>query len=266
LFFRQPNNSDALDLSKVNIDDAKVTRFNLQMDIPFVFYVLCPARWTPYIKGLDFSGNGFGRARRAMPKQLFCFNAIDSHFLFITYILEDEKKGNEENEMTTIMREIAIDASKEKVWNVVADFGAIDMVSPGVTKSYLTSEQHTGVGTERHCDLVFMGATVEEKIIEWKEGESIKIDIYERKKIPLVKEMIAEFAVREEDGKTILSGTLEYAMTGGMGNLMNAVMMKKMNSKTWNQVLAGFKKHSETGEKVDKNTNLDLGAVVEIES
>jgi uncharacterized membrane protein len=78
--------------------------------------------------------------------------------------------------------------------------------------------------------------------------------------------MIAEFVVREEDGKTILSATLQYAMSGGVGNLMNAVMMKKMNTKTWNRLLAGFKKRSETGEKIDKNTVLDLGAVVEIES
>jgi carbon monoxide dehydrogenase subunit G len=168
--------------------------------------------------------------------------------------------------MTTITREVAIDATKDRVWDVVADFGAIDMVSPGVTNSYITSEQDTGVGTERHCDLDFMGASVEEKIIDWQEGESIKIDIYERKNVPLVRDMIAEFVVREEDGKTILSATLQYAMSGGVGNLMNAVMMKKMNTKTWNRLLAGFKKRSETGEKIDKNTVLDLGAVVEIES
>lgn len=168
--------------------------------------------------------------------------------------------------MTTISREVAIDATKEKVWNVVANFGAIDMASPGVKKSYLTSEQQAGVGTERHCDLDFMGASVEEKIIEWKEGESIKIDIYGRKNLPFIKDMIAEFVVREDEGKTILSATLEYAMDGGVGKLMNSVMMKRMNTKSWNRLLAGFKKHSETGERVDQNTDLDLGAVVEVQS
>jgi len=143
---------------------------------------------------------------------------------------------------TKIVREIVIDASKEKVWGVVADFGAMDKASPGVAKSYITSEQKTGVGTERHCDFAFMGASVEEKIIEWKEGESIKIDIYERKNLPLIKEMIAEFAVREENEKTILRAALEYTMTGGLGDLLNAVMMEKMNTKNWNKVLAGFKK------------------------
>jgi len=166
---------------------------------------------------------------------------------------------------TKIVREIAIDATKEKVWNVVADFGAIDKASPGVIKSYITSEQKTGVGTERHCDFAFMGASVEEKVIEWNEGESIKIDIYERKNLPLIKEMIAEFSVREADGKTILRATLEYAMSGGLGGLMNGMMMEKMNTKNWNKVLAGFKKHSESGAVVNQKTALDMDAVMEVE-
>ena len=37
-----------------------------------------------------------------------------------------------------------------------------------------------------------------------------------------------------------------------------------MNSKNWNKVLAGFKKHSETGVEVNEKTALDLDAVVEI--
>ena len=165
---------------------------------------------------------------------------------------------------TKIIREIEIDAPKEKVWSVVADFGAMDQASPAVSKSYITTEQKTGVGTERHCDFSFMGASVEEKIIEWNEGESIKIDIYERKNLPFVKDMIAEFAVREENGKTILRASMEYGMSGGVGNLMNSLMMEKMNTKNWNKVLAGFKKHSETGVKVDEKTPLDLDAVVEL--
>ena len=126
---------------------------------------------------------------------------------------------------TKITREIEIDASKERVWSIVADFGAMDQASPDVIKSYLTSERKTGVGTERHCDFSFMGASVEEKIIEWNAGESIKIDIYERKNLPFVRDMIAEFKVREENGKTILRASMEYGMSGGIGKLMNVLMM-----------------------------------------
>ena len=167
---------------------------------------------------------------------------------------------------TRIEKEVIIDASKEKVWEVVTDFGGIYKASPAVLKSYLTTEQKTGVGTERHCDFTMMGASVEERIIEWNEGESIKIDIYKRKNLPLVKDMIAEFKVREENGKTILKASLDYSMSGGLGSLMNAMMMKKMNNKNWDNVLAGFKKHSESGELVDQKTKLDVGAVIDLNS
>jgi len=105
------------------------------------------------------------------------------------------------------------------------------------------------------------GATVEEKIVELKEGKSIKIDIYEKKNLPLMGKSVGEFKVREENGKTILYGTLEYEMLGTLGDMVNALMLKRVNTKNWNSVLAGFKKHIETGEIVGKDTKLDLDAV-----
>ena len=78
--------------------------------------------------------------------------------------------------------------------------------------------------------------------------------------------MIAEFAVREENGKTVLKASLDYSMSGGLGSLMNAMMMKKMNNKNWDNVLAGFKKHSESGELVDQKTKLDVGVVIDLNS
>lgn len=46
--------------------------------------------------------------------------------------------------MTTISREIEINASKEDVWKAIAKFGNICHANPGVLKSYVTSEQQEG--------------------------------------------------------------------------------------------------------------------------
>lgn len=162
---------------------------------------------------------------------------------------------------TIIAREITIDASKEKVWWVLANFGDIYKASRGVKKSYLTSEQKTGVWTTRHCDLMVMWAEVEERIIDWKEGQSMKIDIYKRKNLPMIHSLIGDFDIREENGKTILRGVMTYSMTGFIGNLMNILMMKRMNTKNWNAVLAGFKKHIETGEELTPNSKIDINLV-----
>jgi ribosome-associated toxin RatA of RatAB toxin-antitoxin module len=167
--------------------------------------------------------------------------------------------------MTRISREIEINASKEDVWNAIAKFGDISHTSPGVLKSYVTSEQQEGVGATRHCDFTMMGASAEEKVLEWNEGESLKIGVYELKKLPGIKTMEANFKVKEIDSnKTMLTATLEYSMKNPLFNAMNSMMMKKMNTKNWNAVLAGHKKYIETGEIVTKETTLELDKVIEL--
>jgi len=42
--------------------------------------------------------------------------------------------------MTIISREIEINASKQEVWNAIANFGDICHASPSVLKSHVTSE------------------------------------------------------------------------------------------------------------------------------
>jgi len=162
---------------------------------------------------------------------------------------------------TLITGKVAIDAPKQKVWDALADFGNVQAMSPNIAKSYLTSDQKSGVGMERHCDFVMMGAEVEERIVEWDEGKSLKIDIYESKKMPMVTGMEAEFILEENGDQTILTGHFQYGMTNALGGLLNNLAMKKMNVKTWVGFLAGIKLHIETGELVDKKTVLDVSSV-----
>ena len=167
--------------------------------------------------------------------------------------------------MTTISREIEINASKGEVWKAIANFGEICHASPGVLKSHVTSEQKEGVGATRHCDFSIMGASAEEKVLEWNEGESLKIGVYEFKKLPGIKTMEANFKVREVGiKKTVLTATLDYSMKNPFFDIMNVMMMKGMNTKNWNAVLAGHKKYIETGEIVTEQTVLELDKVLEV--
>ena len=93
---------------------------------------------------------------------------------------------------TVITRKVTINAPKQKVWEALADFGNVFKLSPNLKKSYLTSDQQEGIGATRHCDFVNMGAQVEERIVEWDEGESIKIDIYESKKTKMRRKLCLE--------------------------------------------------------------------------
>jgi len=133
--------------------------------------------------------------------------------------------------MTTIAREIIINETKEKVWDAVANFGYICHGSPGVSSSHVTSEQQKGIGATRHCDFTMMGATAEEKITDWYEGESLTIEVYEFKKMPGIKSISATFKVRTENNKTVLRADLSYEMKNVFFDMMNSRMMKKMNIK-----------------------------------
>lgn len=164
--------------------------------------------------------------------------------------------------MTIIAREITINKSKDEVWKAIAKFGDICHGSPGVLKSFVTSEQQEGVGATRHCDLFMMGATIEERISEWNEGESLTVDIYEFNNLPGIKSMKALFSVRTENGNTILRADLHYTMKNSFFKLVNKLMMKSMNTKNWNGVLAGHKKYIETGNRVDDKTVLNFSEVV----
>ena len=162
---------------------------------------------------------------------------------------------------TIIKKSITINATKEKVWNALADFGNVQVLSPNIIKSYSTSEAKNGVGATRHCDLTVMGAQLEERITEWNDGDSIAIELYETKNVPMTTGMNAYFKVTDQGEKTLLSGTFKYEMTNAFGDLMNSLTMKKINEKSWVKFMAGIKHHVETGEDVDKKTKLDLSAV-----
>lgn len=85
--------------------------------------------------------------------------------------------------MKTLSYQISIDAAPEKVWQIIADFGGVYKYSPGVRSSHSTSEANGGVRASRHCDLLPAG-TLEERIVEWNEGEGYALEIYEGKGTP----------------------------------------------------------------------------------
>ena len=165
---------------------------------------------------------------------------------------------------TTIKREIEINQSKGKVWKAIANFGNICHGHPAVSKSFITSSQKEGVGATRHCDFTMMGASAEEKVTEWNDGKNIKIEVTELKKMPGIDTMALDLAIRENGEKTVLSSTMEYSMKNGFFEIMNSLMMKKMNAKLLDEIMAGHKLYIETGTIVNEKTKLDTSIVTQL--
>ena len=163
--------------------------------------------------------------------------------------------------MTTIKREIEINLPRATVWSALADFGNICHGHPAVSNSRVTSRQKQGVGATRHCDFTMMGASAEERVVDWNEGRNIKISVYELHKMPGIQTMELDLILRDHQDHTVLTGEMVYTMKNAFFDLFNVLVMKRMNAKLLDGILAGHKKYIETGEIVTQKTVLDLSLV-----
>ena len=81
--------------------------------------------------------------------------------------------------MATRSTHIRINASKEQVWAVLSDFGGIYRWNPGVRNSFSTSDIKHGTQATRPCELLTGVDYLDERGLEWVEGESFKVKIYD---------------------------------------------------------------------------------------
>lgn len=166
---------------------------------------------------------------------------------------------------TTFKRAIEVNVDPAKAWEILADFGLICHGHPAVDTSRVTSAQREGVGATRHCDFNIMGASAEERVVEWNPGRNVKIVVYELKKMPGIATTTMDLALEPKGGKTMLTATMSYTMKNPFFDVMNVLMMRGMNSKLVDGIVAGHKKYMETGEVVTKKTVLELDKVVKIQ-
>ena len=143
------------------------------------------------------------------------------------------------------MREISvsrdIDAPRDAVWAVLADFPSISTWNTGVKNSFSTSDEVEGVGARRHCDLAPMG-TLDETIAEWEPGERLVVSIDSAGKLPMKRGRVT-FTLADQGDPT----TIDYAYEPGMGpfgRLMGPVIDKQLVTG-----MAGFLEDLETAAK-----------------
>lgn len=167
--------------------------------------------------------------------------------------------------MTTIIREIWIDAPRQTVWDqALVDFGNISLWNPNVPNSYSTNSRPQGIGAERHCDLTISGASIEERVVKWRDGEMMEVLITEGKKTPPWKNPTALIELFDERGGTRMRMTFSYTMKlGPIGWLMDVMMVKPQFGKALEALPAGLKYYMETGKK-GTHQEIDFDQVVAV--
>lgn len=149
--------------------------------------------------------------------------------------------------MTQIKSEIRINASKERVWEVLGDFGGVSKWAPTVVKSISTTTANEDIGCERECEIPGFG-NVSERVTEWEEGTHLKFVV---EGLGPMKSMLNEFSIKPDGEDTLATMTVNFQMKFGLiGALMERLMVRRKISKQVQITLAGLKHHIETGELV----------------
>lgn len=158
--------------------------------------------------------------------------------------------------------EVLIEASKERVWESVADFGNTYLWNPSVTHSRLTSDAPSGIGATRHCDLTISKASIEERVVDWVENEQLRVEIFGGRRTPPFKEAWGRFTLENVPGGTLTKLQLHYELKGGiLGGLIDRLMVRRQYGKGLKLALAGLKYHVETGDLVETGTRVPVDEV-----
>lgn len=146
---------------------------------------------------------------------------------------------------TTITDQVKINAPREKVWTILADLGAVQEFHPAVKKSYYISEDREGLGAARRCEFTPFGS-IDETVIDWKEGEILTLNIHNGKKQPPFKDFTASQVLKSVGDGTVVSLKMEYKMKYGLlGSLMNNIIVKRQMTKVAGAMLRELKVYSE---------------------
>ena len=146
--------------------------------------------------------------------------------------------------MTRVAVEARIGASKDRVWDVIADLGAVSVWNPALADSHYTSAAKGGLEASRHCDFPD-GGYVKERVVEWRPGEAFTLDLYEGT-VPFAS-ATGSMSVSEDRDGTIVTLALEYELKSDTP--VDPQEVERQNREDLLPlVLAGLKHYVETGE------------------
>ncbi len=162
--------------------------------------------------------------------------------------------------MSKMVKQVRISAQKEKVWEILADFGGAANWAPTITSSHLLTDANGGIGARRTCDHI-SGAAIEEVVTEWEEGQYYTYEM--TTSLGPVKTLNNKWAVSTEGNDTVVTLTMDFKMRFGPFGLLMIPAARMMMGKEMKLSLAGLKHHVETGQVIERDhPGLPVCAVV----
>lgn len=154
--------------------------------------------------------------------------------------------------MANITVKRTVEATNDRVWKLLNDFGSIHRYHSGVQTSPITDgTPASGVGSERVCNL-YDGNHLTERVVESEAGKRLVIDVVDTS-MPM-KTASGSFDLRPAgEGKTEVTMTMDYVLKfGPLGMIMDKLMLERSMTRALDALLAGLDQHLQTGELIGK--------------
>lgn len=145
--------------------------------------------------------------------------------------------------MSNFSTDIKIDAPAKAVWDALADIGSIYRWNPGVVESHATTEETTGLGACRYCDLGGKNY-LDEQVVQWQPSEKLTMRITGTN-MPF-KTADIHFTLQSEGEATIVTVAPDYELKfGPLGKLLDTVYVRRTYESGMNDLLQGLKQYVE---------------------
>lgn len=146
--------------------------------------------------------------------------------------------------MTTLRAERDIAASARVVWTLLKDFQHIDAFNPSLSRSFHIGDAPLeGVGAERRCELKDGRNWIEERVIDWRPGESYTVEIYAGT-MP-IRDVRTMLAVSPKGAVSHAVMQITYTPKfGPVGRLLDLLLLRRKMSGLMDSVLKGLQQKS----------------------
>lgn len=146
--------------------------------------------------------------------------------------------------MATIKNEIIINASLDKVWNILTDLELLDKYDPTVKKSTLISTDKTGIGAKRKVNMLDGKNWFDEKVTVFKPKEALTYQLTDCS-FPM-KGLQHSYCFEQIGDQTKVKQVMEYTVKFGLfGKLLDTLMIRKQSDTGIKKFFAGLKNYAE---------------------
>jgi len=147
-------------------------------------------------------------------------------------------------------KKIEVNVPAGKIWDILADYGKLEMYATGIKSSSILGDINSGLGAKRLCTFQNDSSLVEE-IVEYQDNSGYKMKLSDHS-LPL-KSMYSQIHVKqinESRSEISMSCNFEVKM-GPLGWIMGYFMMRPLMKSTFEKLMIGLAYHTVTGKCIE---------------